>query len=264
MSMKIIQSVLVPVGIDNLIGQRFGYLVVESFNRKNKWGNPMWNCRCDGGELKVICAGDLKSGRITSCGDAKNCKYAFAIKSNAHSIHGLTNTNTKEYQCWHDMNRRCYEVKNIYYFNYGGRGITVFNSWITDFQAFYNYLLTLPETWQQFEARTGEKATLDRIDKNGNYEPGNIRWASMQEQNQNTRQNVFTETMVKIALWERKVHNKSGDEIKLYLETNCGYTGSRTAVYNVIRGIKWTNINIDKEIAEYKQFGTVNGISYNE
>lgn len=77
---------------------------------------------------------------------------------------------------------RCTDSANDSYARYGGRGIAVCDEWRHDFQAFHDYVTQLPNY--------GEKDyTLDRIDNNGNYEPGNVRWATPTQQNRNTRTN---------------------------------------------------------------------------
>ena len=155
---------------------------------------------------------------------------------------------------------RCYNKSNIRFNDYGGRGILVYPPWKDDPKLFYNYLLTLPETREQFEARTGEISTIDRIDVNGNYEPGNIRFASNSEQQQNKRNNVLTEQLVKLILWEYEISNKSIMDILRILTMYYNFTGTRHSISKVINRITWTDINIDKEIAEFRAFGTVNGV----
>jgi hypothetical protein len=78
------------------------------------------------------------------------------------------------------MKQRCNYAKTPGYENYGGRGITVCQKWLTSFEAFY----------QDMGPRPSDKHSLDRIDTNGHYEPGNCRWATWGEQQNNTRHNV--------------------------------------------------------------------------
>lgn len=89
------------------------------------------------------------------------------------------------------MINRCYNEKHIAYKDYGGRGISVCDEWLGDkgFEAFYAYMGDKPVN----------KRTLDRINNDGNYEPGNVRWASRKEQ-QNNRRNTITLTVGDITM----------------------------------------------------------------
>ena len=82
----------------------------------------------------------------------------------------------REYRSWLTMRRRCSDPKGIGWKHYGGRGITVCPRWASDYRAFLAEMGTCPEGH-----------TLDRIDPNGNYEPGNCRWADTRAQRRNTR-----------------------------------------------------------------------------
>jgi len=84
------------------------------------------------------------------------------------------------YSKWSSIKQRCYNLKNKDYKNYGGRGIKMYSDWINNFESFRLYI----------EINIGKKEegyTLDRIDNNGNYEPGNLRWASCKQQTRNRR-----------------------------------------------------------------------------
>ena len=110
---------------------------------------------------------------------SKYCNRTCAQRSIAKT-HGKTGS--KIHIAWSDMKDRCVNPNNRKYYNYGGRGITVCDSWLS---------------FENFYADVGDppfpKAHLDRIDNNGNYEPKNVRWVSNQENSQNTRRNIFVE-----------------------------------------------------------------------
>lgn len=89
--------------------------------------------------------------------------------------HGMTNSS--EYKIWIHMKQRCFNQNNPSYPDYGGRGITVSPLWIDDFIQFYN----------DVGARPGLDYSLDRINNDGNYEPDNVRWATVSEQAKNKR-----------------------------------------------------------------------------
>lgn len=98
--------------------------------------------------------------------------------------HGLfVKTNgkrTKEYIAWINMQDRCYNPNYENYRNYGGRGIVVCQSWRNSFSRFLTDVGLAPS----------KKHTLDRINNNGNYEPNNVRWATVAEQNRNKQKTI--------------------------------------------------------------------------
>lgn len=92
-----------------------------------------------------------------------------------YESHGMRHS--PEYQSWRHMKHRCNNPANPHYQNWGGRGITVFPEWVNSFSAFYAYVGPKP----------GPDYSIDRIDNNGNYEPGNVKWSTPLEQANNTR-----------------------------------------------------------------------------
>ena len=163
---------------EDLTGKVFGRLTVLE-RAKNKGTRICWHCQCNCGNEVVANGGDLKSGHVQSCGCLrKECA------SELNKTHGMTDS--KIHGTWANIKARCFNPNNRSYKDYGGRGITVYEPWVHDFQAFYEYV-------SQLEHFGEYGYSLDRIDNNGNYEPCNLRWATRKEQNRNTRRNHLVE-----------------------------------------------------------------------
>lgn len=158
--------------INDLAGTTFNRLTVLEFVKiYNHYA--YWRCLCACGNECIVRSDNLKNGAVKSCGCLLN-----EGNNNKHSMSG-----TKIYKNWSGIKKRCYNPNCKDYPNYGGRGITMFEIWMDNFQAFYDYVSTLPHF--------GEKGySLDRINNDGNYEPGNLRWATKKQQANNRRSNV--------------------------------------------------------------------------
>lgn len=157
----------------NLAGQTFGRWTALSLSPiRSTNGQRQWNCVCACGTMAIVRAGNLRHGRTFSCGCVRTEK---AIKQLREMNVTHDATNTPEYHTWRSMQDRCRNPNSHAWKWYGGRGITICERW----RKFENFL-----------ADMGERPpglTLDRINYNGNYEPGNCRWATWAVQGANKR-----------------------------------------------------------------------------
>lgn len=169
-----------------MTGYRFGRLTVvgpaESAYRPNGKPRRRWHCVCDCGSEKVVLGEALTQGRTLSCGCLQKERT-----SKASTTHGATNT--RLYGVWCAMKRRCYCHNAPEYHRYGGRGIIVCDEWKSSFETFERWAY---EAGYRKDAKRGE-CTLDRIDNNGSYYPGNCRWVTQQEQMNNVSYNRIFE-----------------------------------------------------------------------
>lgn len=154
-------------------GERYAMLLVQEFPVSAPKGRWCARVLCDCGRQGVFKACDLVAGRIKSCG----CRARVGLEAN-RLRHG--HAGTREYMIWAMAKDRCINPRNRSYLKYGGRGIRFDSRWASDFAAFYS----------DMGMRPGPGHTLERLDVNGNYEPGNCVWATYAQQNRNTRRNI--------------------------------------------------------------------------
>ena len=157
----------------DITGHTYGRLVVLRFDREDSHKNRYWTCLCECGVETSVRFGRLRSGYTKSCGCL--IKERAAMCSYRHGCN-TTTYRSPEYSSWNSMKQRCLNPNSKDYANYGGRGISVCDSWQDSFQQFFEDMGIRPEG-----------TTLDRMDNDGNYEPGNCRWATAKEQNSNRR-----------------------------------------------------------------------------
>jgi hypothetical protein len=201
-----------PLHAFDLVGQRFGRLtVIEQAPRVAPTNRiSRWFCRCDCGGSAVVQRNNLITARTVSCGCHNEAR---------RTTHGMTRTRT--YRSWVTMWQRCTNPNDPRADRYLGRGIEVCERW----QSFENFL-----------ADMGERppgTTIDRFpDNNGNYEPGNCRWATPAAQTRNQAQTKLSPDLV------QEIHGRcEHGESALAVARRFGVT--RTHVYRIRQGLVW-------------------------
>lgn len=172
-------------------GQRFGRLSIVREGPRTAAGKRSWVCRCECGNEVTIQQSNLTTGNTTSCG-------CYRVETTVERVRTHGQSQSPEYHAWVNMRARCFNPKSGFYPSYGGRGITVCDRWRDSFETFL----------ADVGPRPSGDHSLDRIDVDGDYEPGNVRWATKEGQAQNKRDNrrvtVKGETKT-VAEWAREL-----------------------------------------------------------
>lgn len=166
-----------PKANPTIPGQRFSRLVVEA-DLGNSTGRRKARCTCDCGKSVIVNVDNLRTGNTTSCG----C-FSLHMHRAINTRHGQASRNgkTKEYRAWKGMVNRATNPNATGAENYSVRGISLCPEWKASFEAFFSHIGPAPTN----------KHSVDRIDNDGNYEPGNVRWATSSQQNENRRRWVY-------------------------------------------------------------------------
>lgn len=196
----------------HLEGQRHDRLTVIGLHsiRNN---STYWECKCDCGNTTVVSISNW--AKTKSCG----CLSREQSAENARRLsrtHGMSGTRT--YEAWHSAKGRCYRRSNPSYGNYGSRGIQMCEAWINSFEQFFADMGECPDGMQ-----------LDRINNDGNYEPGNCRWVTPAENSQNRRSIKLTRTAAKAI--KRSVRSAK--------ELASRFGVSVWTIYDIRRGRRW-------------------------
>jgi hypothetical protein len=195
------------------IGQRFDYFTITGEPVKNRSLHTCFPVLCDCGAKKLIRKDWF--GRVRSCG----CKKSKLI-GDGHRTHGKRQS--PEYTAWAGMKERCSGKKNRWRKNYYERGISVCALWDLSFESFFAYMGEKPS----------KNHSLDRINNNGNYEPGNCRWATAAQQTRNSRSTKLNEEKVE----NIRIMRLNGIS---YKDIGSKYGISDVTASRIARGISW-------------------------
>lgn len=160
--------------VEDYLNKQFGELTVIGIEKRNSPNSHPRNylkCICSCGTTTYVLPYHLKNGHTKSCGCSRTL----------NGFHGLSNTHA--YKEWCYMKSRCLNPNTNRPESYTEKGISIYPIWKNDFKAFYDYVSKLPH----FDEA---EYSLDRIDNDGNYEPGNVRWANNYQQANNKNRSV--------------------------------------------------------------------------
>ena len=152
-----------PPKARDFTGERYSRLVVTEYSHRDARGKRYWHCACDCGGQITVRGDSLVDENTQSCG-------CLMHDSPNRDEHGLTGT--VEYMAWQNMKARCSNENHPSWDDYGGRGIGVCMEWQESFEAFLRHIGSKPSP----------ELTLNRIDNDGNYEPGNVEWTTCEQQ----------------------------------------------------------------------------------
>ena len=167
----------------DLSGKVFGRWTVQRFAGRRQYPGATWarywKCKCKCGTIREVAGNNLMGGRSRSCGCLNNelAKKRIAARNYRHGLRLNSTKRTQKplayiYEAWRGAKSRCYNPNSRQYEIYGARGITMYEPWINDAKAFFDYI------YKTLGSRPSRKYSLHRLDPDRGYEPGNLQWAT--------------------------------------------------------------------------------------
>lgn len=211
--------IALPKKAKDIAGQTFGRLTALGPISRTPNRQIMWLCQCDCGNTTTVRSNHLLAGATVSCGCVH--RESTINRNTTHSMCG-----TRMYTIWKGIIQRCCNSSSENYSGYGGRGIQIFPEWRNSFDAFHDHVRRLPHFSE-------EGYTIDRIDNNGNYEPGNLKWSTQTEQARNTRSNrllTFDGRTQCLSAWEDEMGLRKG---QLWERLHRGWPTERALIRHI-------------------------------
>jgi hypothetical protein len=162
----------------DMVGQRFERLVVVEHLGRHHHGS-LWLCRCDCGNETRTVRSSLVNGTAKSCGCYRSDRMSTLTYKHGERGGEKRQKVSPEYKAWDSIKQRCFNPADKAWEWYGGRGITMCPEWREDFAAFLAHIGERPTA----------RHSIDRINGDRGYEPGNVRWANWNEQANNRKNN---------------------------------------------------------------------------
>lgn len=160
-------------GARDIAGQRFGRLVAIRPAHRDKHGKWHWLCHCDCGKEVVVSSNAIIKGNTKSCGCYRSERVRQAPLTHGHTVNKVF---SPTYRSWAAMMTRCLNPNVPHYKYYGGRGIEVCERW----HSFENFLADMGP-------RPEGRYSIERVDRDGRYEPSNCKWIPQRDQSKNKR-----------------------------------------------------------------------------
>lgn len=198
----------------NLAGKKVGNLTYLKRVGENKHKQSLWKCRCECGNTTIVV-----SGKTQSCG----CISSRLAINSKNRTHGMRHS--PEYAIWCKIKNRCHNPNYHQSFYYSERNIKVCDEWRKSFLAFFNHIGKRPSS----------KHSIDRIDNNGNYEPGNVRWATPFEQNNNKRNNHYITIRTWVLTISQWGHFSGINQRTIYYRLKRGWAPEKAIFYPLIK-----------------------------
>lgn len=211
----------------DLSGARYGRLTVLGYSHSDKHRNSLWRCVCDCGKETTVYRVGLVGGKTRSCGCLKMESIAsVAGRTLLKHGHGRAGNQTPTYRAWKGARERCNRPNHRDYPRYGGRGIEM---------RFASVLDLIADIGEKPDA---PGLSLDRIDTDGHYEPGNVRWATAKQQANNRRPYMSPLTADDV----RSIRTRyAAGESSVAL--GVAYGVSRQAVAHIVKRRTWTSVD---------------------